>query len=572
MATTYLQELAASHSQQKTNKFRTSVTDAWTVGQAGARSDHTVLAAVLVDNMTNERTAHAVSESVALRIRVALDDASTPSLKPADRAERALKAANYDLFYRAANENKRETLGASVMVALLTKQDEQVTLQLLHVGNCRAYLVRGAELRPLTAEHTARQAQKDLDPHANTRDDDPRWDRPFRYLGAEAEVTIERTAPLAIEREDRIILVSAQVRPTVVKQAAATVRRRNSNAAVNALIKQAAAYRAADTPYAALPPPLTDCAAVVIARRTPANRNWLGILVLLMVIGLVIAASNDGFRTGLRNLINEWMPTPPIPATVTATVTPTPSPTITVSPTPSATPTPQPTATMPPTVTPTVTKPTPPSLTPTLVAIYTRPPATATPTHTPTPIAAATGTATPTPAPVLIEETATLTPTPTGEQAPPVVPTPTITALSTPENTATATELAPLAPLPGGFVIKLGAPEADFTAIGRTEFTWSASADLPDGYEFELIFWRRGENPILQGRGYGRRSRNSSAVVNFVKLGLRSEELGEYFWGVRLLRVGSDQPLGSYWGERRIVIHLPSEPTPKPCTTEPCDN
>ncbi len=205
---------------------------------------------------------------------------------------------------------------------------------------------------------------------------------------------------------------------------------------------------------------------------------------------------------------------------------------------------------------------------PSPVVLATLYPVTPTPTPSPTPIATATGTATPTPAPVLIEETATLTPTPAGEQALPLVATPTTTALSTPENTETAIALAPLAPLPDGFVIKLGAPEADFTAIGRTEFTWSASADLSDGYEFELIFWRRGEDPILHGRGYGGRGRNSSAVVNFAKLGLGGEDTGEYFWGVRLLRVGSKQPLGVYWGGRRIVIHFQPEPTPKP---EPCN-
>jgi hypothetical protein len=127
--------------------------------------------------------------------------------------------------------------------------------------------------------------------------------------------------------------------------------------------------------------------------------------------------------------------------------------------------------------------------------------------------------------------------------------------------TATATELAPLAPLPAGFVITLGEPEVDFTAIGRTEFTWSASATLPEGYEFELIFWRRGEDPIRDGRGYGGRGKSSFAAVNFEKLGLRSEETGEYLWGVRLLRVGSDIPVGPYWGDRRIVIHFKAEST-----------
>lgn len=571
MATISFKELTIDSELRlsKKQQFYTSALAAkpWRVRWPATHPTDNMLITVLVDSISHEPNANAMSESVVKRIRRAIISNDLAQFPVPERVKRGLEQANREIFTRSMRENRRGKLGVSVIVALLLLADDKMTLQLLHVGNCGAYLIRGGNHYPLTTPHVREQSVRQRVGDANAAGTTG-WTPPTRYLGSDDALSVDEAirlpdadfnataAPkaLMLERGDRIVLCSAQVQSTAIEQVAPLVQQSYSKAAARAIVKQAAVTAATITSSSDATG--TDIVALVIARRPFSPPWWRGCLPFLLTVGLFFAGMFFLYGYGsLQPLVSPLQTQiapfyDPPTATSTPTVTPV---------TPTATATPIPTAT-----TVDVTLPPPPTPIPTII-----PAKSATPTPLPTlapPYTPPTATPTPipptrTPAPV-----ATLTPIVTatlvGEPSPTVVATSPLSDTSALESTDPETELAPLTPLPEGFTITLGKPEVDTTAIERVEFTWSASTPLPEGYEFDLIFWRRGEDPIVHGRGYGGRSRNQYAVVNFEKLGLRSEETGEYFWGVRLFRIGSDKPLDYRWGERRVVIHFKPEPTP----------
>lgn len=192
--------------------------------------------------------------------------------------------------------------------------------------------------------------------------------------------------------------------------------------------------------------------------------------------------------------------------------------------------------------------------TPTATRDAARPAPTSTPvpdsTDTPTP--SATPTVTPTP-------TMTNTPTPGPTRTPTQTPTlgsPTPTRVLA-SNTLPVTT-TPSTTAPGG-TVRLLAPSAGDTLSTSLEFRWTEGVQLPEGYAFEPVFWRSGQDPLRDGRGFGGSTQNTSLRISLETVISAGGQQGEYLWGVRLIRTEPNfQAVALISEPQRINISIPS--------------
>ena len=208
----------------------------------------------------------------------------------------------------------------------------------------------------------------------------------------------------------------------------------------------------------------------------------------------------------------------PTPTLIPILPTPTLIPTV---PTPTLIPTPRPTST--PTLIPSSTPTRIPTSTPTRIPLST--PMRISPTATPRP-----STATPTPIPPTPTR---IPPTPIPSSTPtPIPPTP------IPPTPIPPTPIPPtpvLTPTIGS--VRLIAPAPDATGSRSLTFSWDADFRLPPGYAFELVFWREGEDPFIEGRSPREATQATSITVNLIELyaslpGPTILRPGRNYWGV----------------------------------------
>ena len=91
----------------------------------------------------------------------------------------------------------------------------------------------------------------------------------------------------------------------------------------------------------------------------------------------------------------------------------------------------------------------------------------------------------------------------------------------------------------------------------------------PEGQAFELIFWRAGDDPLVDGFGLGRPTRNTSLTVDLNYLDNELRDLldpGEYYWGVLLVNEAPYERLRLFTDSRIFRYHGPdsdgSAPSP----------
>lgn len=253
------------------------------------------------------------------------------------------------------------------------------------------------------------------------------------------------------------------------------------------------------------------------------------------------------------------------PPTATNTATPAPTATNTLTPIPTATNTPVPptntprptntntavptatkTATLRPTATDTVQPTATPTNTvpPTATATNTRrPTATSTrrPTATNTPRPTATNTPvpptnTPRPTNTPVPPTATDTPLPTATHTP-VPPTNTPRPTNTPLPTATNTPVPTPTAVTGS--IEPVAPGDGNSGERQQTFSWTANFTPSEGYAFELVFWKAGQDPLRQSFGLAAPTTNLNVTLDLPRLDEQlggTFDTGEYLWGVLLVR------------------------------------
>ena len=158
--------------------------------------------------------------------------------------------------------------------------------------------------------------------------------------------------------------------------------------------------------------------------------------------------------------------------------------------------------------------------------------------------------------------TATLMPTETPTVAPTATATETLTAIPTATSTVAPTATSTRRPLPTDtptvtpvpITVQLAVPNDRVGGSGNTTFAWRANGAPEEGQAYEVIFWKDGKNPLVDGFGIAQPTRRNSITVDLDALDDRLDGLldpGEYRWGVLLVNRDPYERL-KFFGESRL--------------------
>ncbi|MEX0658892.1 MAG: protein phosphatase 2C domain-containing protein [Egibacteraceae bacterium] len=166
---------------------------------------HCGVAVFVVADGLGGHAAGEVASGIATEHLAALDPTAHEGTQALQGAlVEAVREANRAV-HAAAGTPERAGMATTVTAAALT--EGQVVLA--HVGDSRAYLVRGGTLQQLTTDHTAAQHAVEaglLTPEqAATR---PERHMLSRAVGLDSDVTVDAPPPLALQSGDRLLLCS----------------------------------------------------------------------------------------------------------------------------------------------------------------------------------------------------------------------------------------------------------------------------------------------------------------------------------------------------------------------------
>lgn len=145
--------------------------------------------------------------------------------------------------------------------------------------------------------------------------------------------------------------------------------------------------------------------------------------------------------------------------------------------------------------------------------------------------------------------TPTVTPTPNATRTPP--PTRTVTSVAnTPVGTNNNTTTSDLPTM-----VTLLAPSEDSTLDGKMTFSWNSNNALPENYGFEPVFWREGEDAMINGRGYGGNTTTDTSLVVTAEA-FRPTGEGKYYWGILLINTNPYKRVSYLGGKRLLNVKL----------------
>jgi PPM family protein phosphatase len=129
-------------------------------------------------------------------------------LEPGAPFEAAIREANRRILAFGRGDERLSGMGTTLVALRFGGTRERPVAEVAHVGDSRAYLLRGGSLRPLTEDHSlvaelVRSGELTRDQAA----EHPQKNLITRALGAEEEVDVD-TAVLPVEAGDRILLCS----------------------------------------------------------------------------------------------------------------------------------------------------------------------------------------------------------------------------------------------------------------------------------------------------------------------------------------------------------------------------
>lgn len=518
--------------------------DSWEVFKLGPGSWEeepaaSIYVAIVADGVTSQSGGAQASQLAVETIKQVL---RSRVLSPTDyvgisaAVDDAIQQANRKILDVARRNPEWGNMSTTLVMGVLAGG----TLQLAHLGDSRAYLVRGDQIHRLTLDHTWAQDALDhgrITPAELERN--PNRNVIRRFLGIKQRIEIDRiiVAPgtyhsgvegrvtattIPMEADDVLLLCTDGLSDKVTEAELYAIvdehRGRPQNAA-ELLIKAALAKKEQDNITAVL----LSLAAATSATFAVRRWGWLvGVLLLVLLAG-------GGFwiSQGLTPSLPE--PTPlPIPIAMesqTPTVVATPTATASSSPTPTIIVTEEAIATEPPTIAPLLEA----------TATATRPPPTEAATHTPT---------------------ATFTPSPTV-----VVPTATPTSRrpATAPSTPTAAQQPARAEITTG--VSLTAPDDDTTTAGPVNFRFTTAYQLVANEGFEVVVWQGGA-PLVNGYGVaapltqisGNGEYRVSGDLSGITINAGGDRLrdGSYQWGVLVVRDNPYTRIAHLGGERLL--------------------
>lgn len=265
---------------------------------------------------------------------------SSPAEPPAERLSRIIQQINRDLYHQAQRSLGPGQKMATTVVAAVVRKG---LLQIAHVGDSRAYLIRQGEAKQLTQDHsivgemvragaiTEEQAQQSK--YRN---------RLSRSVGGAAEVKVDLSAPIPLQTGDMLVLCTDGLTQYVTGREIAAICAEGGTPQEIArrLVGLANQRGGSDN----ITVSVTHYKEKLPAAFASAVR-WaaLGALTVLLVGALILFGWALGSGRLLPSPTATLTPSPtatltPFP-TATLTATPAPSATATLSPEPSATPT-----------------------------------------------------------------------------------------------------------------------------------------------------------------------------------------------------------------------------------------
>lgn len=129
-------------------------------------------------------------------------------VEPAAPLESAIREANRRILAAARGDEKLANMGTTIVAMRFGGTEEEPVVEVSHVGDSRAYLLRDGDLRPLTEDHSlVAELVRSGDLTRAQASEHPQKNLITRALGAEKEVEVD-TAVLPIQAGDRLILCS----------------------------------------------------------------------------------------------------------------------------------------------------------------------------------------------------------------------------------------------------------------------------------------------------------------------------------------------------------------------------
>src|SRR5687767_7231504 len=129
-------------------------------------------------------------------------------LHPDKPFETAIAAANRRIVAAGRGDEKLSGMGTTVVAIRFGGKQGEPVAEVAHVGDSRAYLMRGGDMNPITEDHSlVAELVRSGDLTRDQAAEHPQKNLITRALGADEEVDVD-TAVLSVEAGDRILLCS----------------------------------------------------------------------------------------------------------------------------------------------------------------------------------------------------------------------------------------------------------------------------------------------------------------------------------------------------------------------------
>jgi len=129
-------------------------------------------------------------------------------LQPDEPFEAAIGEANRRIVAAGRGDEKLSGMGTTVVAIRFGGTQREPVAEVAHVGDSRAYLMRGGDMRPITEDHSlVAELVRSGDLTRDQAAEHPQKNLITRALGADEEVDVD-TAVLPVEAGDRILLCS----------------------------------------------------------------------------------------------------------------------------------------------------------------------------------------------------------------------------------------------------------------------------------------------------------------------------------------------------------------------------
>jgi serine/threonine protein phosphatase PrpC len=186
----YLEPFGATHA----GKVRANNEDALLVGEG---RDETLF--VVADGIGGFEAGEVAS-------RIAVD--VLKELAPGASFEAAISEANRRILAAGRGDERLSGMGTTVVAVRFGGTRDEPVAQVAHVGDSRAYLLRGGSLRPVTEDHSlVAELVRSGDLTRDQAAEHPQKNLITRALGADEEVEVD-TSVLPVEAGDRFLLCS----------------------------------------------------------------------------------------------------------------------------------------------------------------------------------------------------------------------------------------------------------------------------------------------------------------------------------------------------------------------------